>query len=172
MASPAASAESAPPSDGIPKLIRRRSQRAPCNTLRPFDENGDGRISSADRYWRYLYLWADKNGDRQVQEREVESAYDRKVREIAVSLETFVRIKGGLGEARIEDRVILDLRGDGFGQGARRDDAVLVVDATALSRGNGPRLLSPGGEALEGYQPFRPGLRLDASGSSTELNCP
>ncbi len=169
--SPPPAVEPSPASD-VPKLIRRRSRRPECNTLRSLDENGDGRISAADRYWRHLYLWTDRNGDRQPQEREVASAYDRRVREIAISLETFIRVKGGLGEIRIEEAVVLDLRGDGFAERTRRDDAVLVVDATALSRGGGPRLLGPGGEALEGYQPFRSGLRLDSSGTVTELNCP
>ncbi len=170
-ASEAAIADATPPSD-IPKLIRRRSRRAPCNTLRRLDENADGKISSADRYWRYLYLWTDRNGDRRMQDREVESAYDRRVREIAVSLETFNRTKGGLGEIRIEDRVVLDLRGDGFSERGRRDDGVLVVDADALRRGDGPRLLGPGGEALEGLQPFRSGLRLEIAAQVTTLNCP
>ncbi len=161
-----------PPTSGIPKLIRRRSRRAPCNTLHSFDENGDGKISSADRYWRYLYLWTDKNGDRQIQDREVESAYNRRIREIAVSLETFVRTKGGLGEVRIEDQIVLDLRGDGFAERDRRDDGVLVIDAGALNRGNGPRLFGPGGEALRGFAPFRSGLRLELAGAVTELNCP
>ncbi len=167
-----AAATHPPPASEIPKLIRRRSRRAECNTLRPLDENGDGKISSADRYWRYLYLWTDKNSDSQVQEREVESAYDRRVREIAASLETFIRTKGGLGEIRIEDRVVLDLKGDGFSERARGDDGVLVVDATALRRGDGPRLLGPGGETLDGFQPFRSGLRLEASGNVLELSCP
>ena len=162
----------APSAEGLPKLIRRRSQRAPCNTLRPLDENGDGKISSADRYWRYFYLWTDRNGDNQLQDREVESAYERKVRELAVSLETFVRTKGGLGEVRIDDRVVLDLRGDGFSERSRRDDGILVVDAGALGRGDGPRLLGPGGEALEGFQAFRSGLRLEVAGEVTALNCP
>ncbi len=164
-------ASPATPSD-VPKLIRRRSRRAPCNTMQPLDENGDGIVSSADRYWRHVYLWTDKNGDRQIQDREVASAYDRRIREIAVSLETFVRIKGGLGEVRIEDRIVLDLRGDGFGERARRDDAILVVDAGALARGNGPRLFGPGGEPLEGFQPFRAGLRLELAGETIALNCP
>ncbi len=169
---PTVEAAPAAPSDGIPKLIRRRSRRAPCNTLSPLDGNGDGKISSADRYWRHLYLWTDKNDDRRLQDREVESVYDRRVREIAVSLETFLRAKGGLGEIQIEDRVVLDLRGDGFSERARRDDAVLVIDAGALARGDGPRLLGPGGEPLEGFQPFRAGLQLDLAGNLTALNCP
>ncbi len=169
----AAPAATAPPSgEGLPRLIRRRSKRPPCNTLRLLDENGDGIVSSADRYWRYLYIWSDKNGDGQIQEREVASAYDRKIREIAVSLETFARIKGGLGEARVEDRIVLDLRGDGFNDRARRDDGVLAVDAGALARGDGPRLLGAGGEVLEGFVAFRAGLRLEISGQVTELNCP
>ena len=162
----------AAPNDVVPKLIKRRSRRAPCNTLHRLDENGDGKINSSDRYWRYFYLWTDKNRDRQVQDREVDSAYDRKVREIAVSLETFIRTKGSLGEVRIEDQVVLDLRGDGFSERARGDDGVLVVDTDALARGNGPRLLDASGEPLAGFQPFRSGLRLELSGEVTALNCP
>ncbi len=161
-----------PRGEGIPKLIRRRSQRAPCNTLHALDENGDGKISSADRYWRYFYIWTDKNGDRQVQDREVQSAYDQKIREIAVSLETFIRAKGGLGEIRVEDSIVLDLRGDGFSERNRRDDGILAIDADALGRGEGPRLLGAGGKPLAGYVAFRSGLRLEQAGDVTELNCP
>ncbi|MCP3935864.1 MAG: hypothetical protein GY708_10885, partial [Actinomycetia bacterium] len=169
---PAATATEPIPGDGIPKLIRRRSRRAPCNTLRPFDENGDGKISSADRYWRYVYIWSDRNGDRQPQDREVASAYDRKVREISVSLETFIRVKGGLGAIRVGDLIVLDLRGDGFSERGGGDDGILVVDAGALGRGNGPRLLGAGGEPLDGFVPFRSGLRLELASGVTELNCP
>ncbi len=167
-----AEAPATPSSDGIPKLLERRSRRPPCTTLLALDENGDGKVSSADRYWRYVYLWTDRNGDGRLQEREVESAYDRKVREIAVSLETFIRAKGNLGEIRVEDQIVLDLRGDGFSQRSRGDDGVLVVDADALARGDGPRLLAAGGEPLAGYQAFRAGLRLEVAGVVTELSCP
>ncbi len=160
------------PSDGIPKLIKRRSRRAPCNTLLALDENGDGKISSADRYWRHLYLWTDKNDDRQLQDREVESAYEHKVREIAVSLETFIRAKGSLGEIRVEDQIVFDLRGDGFSDRDRRDDGILVVDASALARGNGPQILGARAEPKSGFIAFRKGLSLDLSGEITELNCP
>ena len=160
-----------PPREGIPKLIERR-RRPACNTLNALDENDDGKISSADRYWRYVYLWTDRNGDGQLQDREVESAYDRKVREIAVSLETFIRAKGNLGEIRVEDRIVLDLRGDGFSERSRGDDGVLVVAADALGRGDGPRLLEAGGGPLSGFQPFRAGLRLEVAGAVTELSCP
>ena len=154
-------------------LLRRRNQRPACNTLHILDENADGKISSQDRNWRHLYLWTDKNADGQRQEREIESTYDRGVRELSLSLETFIRTKGGLGEMRLDEHIVLDLRGDGFSDRARRDDGILLLDATSIQRGEGPKLLGPEGEVLDGYQPFRPGLRLQsATGQVTSLNCP
>lgn len=154
-------------------LLNRRTARAACNTLSPLDENADGRLSSQDRYWRYLYLWSDKNRDGQAQEREIESVYDRGVREIAVSLETFIRSKGSLGEIRLDEHVVLDLKGDGFSERSRRDDGVLMVDATAVQRGTGPELLDPEGAVLAGFQPFRADLSFrDAAGRRVVLTCP
>ncbi|MCP3957945.1 MAG: hypothetical protein GY719_08845 [bacterium] len=158
------------PPPPLPRRIRRRRE---CNTLVPLDENADGKINAADRHWRHLFLWTDRNGDGQMQDREIESAYDRRVRELAVSLETFLHNKGSLGEVRVEDHIVLDLRGDGFADRSRRDDGVLVVDATALARGQGPEIQGPAGETLDGYQAFRSGLRIqDTSGKVTEIDCP
>ncbi|MEM7353844.1 MAG: hypothetical protein AAF657_23795 [Acidobacteriota bacterium] len=154
-------------------LLKRRTPRSVCNTLTPLDENQDGQINSADRYWRYIYLWLDKNRDGQMQDREVESAYERGVREIAASVETFTRRRGSLGETRVRDRIVLDLSGDGFSERARKDDGVLVIDASAIRRGNGPQLLDAGSEALSGFQIFRSGLTIQlGSGQQTALTCP
>ena len=152
-------------------MVRRRLTRGPhCNFLDALDGNGDGKISALDRYWRHLHLWSDTNGDRTVQEGEVVSVYERNVREIAVDLSTFIRKKGTLGEIRVGDSLLLDVRGDGFGGG---DDAVLVVDATRLKRGAGPELLSASGEPLDGFQPFEEGARLRGSdGEVTVFRCP
>ena len=151
--------------------VRRRLTRGPyCNFLEVLDSNQDGKVSAMDRYWRHLYLWADADGDRQVDEGEVQSAYDLDVREIAVDLDTFIFKKGHIGEMRVADFVTLDVRGDGLGSG---DDRMLVVDATRLGRGDGPRISSASGEPLEGFQPFQEGWRIEHDGGQvTVLECP
>ena len=159
-----------PPAEPEPRPVRRRSRRPQCNFLDHLDSNEDGRISSHDRYWRHLYLWADSNGDGQVQDGEVESAYELDVREISVNLDTFVRKKGNIGEIRVTDRLVFDTGSDGFG-GA--DDRVLVVEASKIKRGTGPEIFSASGESLEGYQPFQEGWRIKQDGGeSTVLACP
>lgn len=146
-----------------------------CNTLDLLDTSGDGRVDAGDRYWRYLYLWTDGNGDGEVQEREVRSAFDAGVRGISVRLDRFDSEGGGIGLIRIGRWIVLDPRGDGFsgGIGGVTDDGALTVDASALGRFSGPRLLDPEGKPLAGMQPFRPGLRLrDGSGKEIGLSCP
>lgn len=140
-----------------------------CDTLRAFDSNGDGVVNASDRYWRYLYLWIDGNGDGQIERSELESAFERGVRGISVRLDTFTRAKGADGLIRIRDRLVLDLRGDGFGGG---DDAVLAIDATSLSRGTGPRIFDAAGEPVTGIRPFEKGWTLrDSAGRVWELLC-
>ncbi len=154
-------------------LLKKRQKRPTCNTLTLLDQNQDGQINAVDRYWRHLFVWVDKNGDGKRQEREIESAFERGVREIATSLETFVRSKGGLGETRIGEQIVLDLNGNGFSERNRRDDGVLLLDATAIRRGQGLDLLGPGDEALAGFQAFRSGLRIrEPSGQVIALSCP
>lgn len=129
-------------------------------------------MDARDRYWRYLYLWLDRNGNGAMEEREIVPPFDRKVREIAADLDGFVGAKGLFGEIRIDERLVLDLKGDGF-QAGSHDDAVLLVDASALRRGDGPDLLSADDVPIEGIQPFAHGWRLrDASGAVTRLTCP
>ncbi len=92
--------------------------------------------------------------------------------EISAGLEAFSSDRMGHGEIRIVEEIELDLRGDGFSDRSR-DDAVLMVDASALQRGDGPRLLSASGEPIEGIRPFARGWRLeDAAGGVTRLDCP
>lgn len=149
----------------------RRSKR--CNTLDFLDDNGDGKISASDRHWRHLYLWIDKNRDSQQQEKEIISAYEAGVRGIALDLETFTRKKGSLGEIRVDERLLFDLDGNGFGDHRRNDNGMLLVDATALARGGGPQILGPGNEPATGVLPWSGGwsVRL-ADGTSTALTCP
>lgn len=141
-----------------------------CDSLRPFDSNGDGVVSAADRYWRYLYLGIDGDGDGRIEAPELKSAFERGVRGISMRLDTFARVKGADGLIRLRDQVVFDLGGDGFGDS---DDAVLAVDATSLSRGTGPQVLDASGEPVSGVQPFEPGWKLrDSSGRVTQLRCP
>ena len=168
--SPAVDPATAP---GPLPLLKKRRPRPTCNTLTLLDENEDGQINSADRHWRHLFVWVDKNSDGQMHEKEIKSAFERGVREIAASLGTFVRAKGGLGETRLQGQVILDLSGDGFSERNRRDDGILVLDATAIRRGQGLELLGPDKEALAGFQAFRSGLQIrESTGKVTALTCP
>lgn len=164
----------AEPKPSPPPPSRRSGHRRPaCNTLEVFDTNGDGTVDALDRYWRYLYLWIDRDGDGRLREHEIVTPFDRKVDGIAAGLESFASDRLGFGEIRILERIELDLRGDGFDSGRGRDDAVLLVDASALRRGDGPRLVSSSGEPIEGIQPFARGWRLeDANGDVTRLDCP
>ncbi len=165
---PVAAAE--PTAPAPPRVAPRRRGRPVCNTLDALDENGDNMISALDRYWRHLYLWSDANRDGAVQPPEIKSAFQRGVREISLRLTTFVRRKGTLGEIRVEERIVLDVRGNGF---SGDDDGVLTVDATALARGDGPRLLAAGGTEVEGRQPFQQGWKIrDGDGAVSELSCP
>lgn len=153
--------------------------RTVCNTLAVFDTREDGRIDAGDRYWRYLYLWTDRNGDGEVAEHEVRSAFDAGIRAIAVNLERFEGEDDEVGLVRVGRWIVLDPAGDGFSGGVSgdvtgpTDDGALTVDASALGRFSGPRLLGPDGQPLAGMQPFRPGLSLRvAPGRVTELSCP
>ncbi|MEE8526656.1 MAG: hypothetical protein V3T72_22190 [Thermoanaerobaculia bacterium] len=168
---PAPPAVAAPAAAPAPQPLRRRLTRRPhCNFLEVLDSNQDGKVSALDRYWRHLYLWSDSNGDRQVQDDEVASAYDLKVREIALDLDTFIFKKGHIGEIRVERFVTLDVGGDGLGSA---DDRVLVVDATKLGRGTGPRISSADDEPLAGFQPFQEGWRIEQDGAQViVLECP
>ena len=165
---PSAPPEMAPP----PPAPAPRPPR--CNTLLPLDENGDGKVSASDRHWRHLYLWEDANGDGVAQEREIESAYERKVREIELDLDVFYRRKGSFGEIRKTDAGLrFDLDGNGFGDGRRDDDAILALDATALRRGAGPDLQGEDGASLEGIVPLRRGQRLvEGDGAAVVFDCP
>lgn len=170
---PGTSTEPRPPEPSVP--APRPPNRTVCNTLDLFDTREDGRIDSGDRYWRYLYLWTDENGDGQVTEREVRSVFEAGVRNISVPLDRFEGEDGSVGLLRVDRWIVLDPRGDGFSGGltGRTDDGALTVDASALGRFSGPQLLGPEGRPLEGMQPFRAGLSLrEASGRVLELSCP
>ena len=155
-----------PPAEEPP----RRARRERCNTLEVFDENDDGRVTVTDRYWRYLYLWSDANGDGRVIDDEIESAYEAGVREISNHLQTFARKKKGLGEIRRERGLLLfDVRGNGFGG---PDDGALAIDTTALARSNGPQILDAEGQPVEGIQPIRKSWGVRMGDEVVVFNCP
>ena len=127
----------------------------------PLDSDGDQRLSALDRHWRHLYLWTDKDGDAQIAESELESPYERGIREIAVSLRSFVRGKGKRKrtlDITIDERVIFDVQGDGYGGPIpRRDNGALVLDASGVRDADGPDLRDERGLPLDGYQALKPG---------------
>lgn len=182
IAEPAEPAESAEPAEPVattePDSVElptapTRGRRAPCNTLDVFDENGDGKVSGLDRYWRYLYVWVDDNRDDRRQDKEIESVYEAGVREIGRRLDVFYRKKGGLGELRIRRNILLDLAGDGFGGGRRPDDGVLLVDADGLGRGDGPKVVDGSGAPVTGKAAIVAGWRFRlADGSELAIRCP
>jgi len=146
-----------------------------CNTLDLLDTQEDSYIDAGDRYWRYLYLWTDGNGNGEVEPREVRSAFDAGVRRISVRLDRFEGKDDTVGLIRIGRWIVLDPGGGGFSGGitGATDDGALTVDAGSLGRFSGPKLLGPDGEPLEGMQPFRPGLRMrDEEGQVVVLTCP
>jgi hypothetical protein len=138
-----------------------------CNLLEPFDTDGDGVVSARDRYWRYLYLWRDANGDRRVQATEAVDLYEAGVQEIAVALDFAKLREGGRGRVETGRQVLLDL--DDF-QGL---EGVLAVDTDRLARGSGPAVLTGEGAApLTGIQPIEAGWQLAFDdGETIVLTC-
>lgn len=151
----------------------RASRRPLCNSLDAFDENGDGKVNAQDRYWRHLHLWIDGNRDGQRQEKEIQSAYGAGVREISTRLDVFYGRKGSLGEIRIGEGFLFDLGGDGFGDSRRPNDGLLLVDAEALGRGDGPQILDGSGHAVTVMAPFAADWTFRwADGSELKTSCP
>ena len=150
--------------------------RRGCNTLQPFDTDGDQKLTGLDRYWRHFYLWLDRNGDGRIDDRELESPYEKGVRQISVNLRSFVRGKKKKArELQIWDEqyLLLDLDGDGWAGSPSAKDGALAVDAGAVRASGGPGLVGPGGETLDGVVAFRPGWSLkDSTGQSQALRCP
>lgn len=160
-----------------PPRARLAAPSADCNTLALFDSDGDGMLTARDRYWRHFYLWSDGDGDGEIAETEVLSAYERGVRAIPTGLDHLVHADDTAGtrrEIELDRYIVLDLFGNGFDSSPRMgDDGILVVDASRLSRGNGPQLRDETGLPLAGLQAFRSGLRLAlATGEVIVLGCP
>ncbi|MEM6796979.1 MAG: hypothetical protein AAF725_23595 [Acidobacteriota bacterium] len=171
-----------PPRAEPPAGARREDPPAPrnprrCRTLEPFDTDGDGKLTGLDRYWRYFYLWTDVDEDRSVDEREVESPFERGIREVRVDLREFVRGKGKRKrslEIQLEEHILLDVGGDGWsGAYPRGDDGALAVDTSAVREAGGPDARDGRGRPLEGVQPIRPDwILVLPDGEELRVNCP
>ncbi len=163
--------------DSEPAQPSSASRKRGCNTLEPFDTDGDLKLTGLDRFWRHFYLWLDRNGDGVMSENELEPPYEKGVREIALNLRSFVRgKKKRKRELQILDEqyLLLDLDGDGWqGIAPSSKDGALVIDVDALKRSEGPELLGPNGEPLVGIQAFRPGWSFVLPGQEpVEMRCP
>jgi hypothetical protein len=141
-------------------------RRGRCNALKVFDDNRDGVLDAADGVWRFLYLWNDRNGNGQVDKKEVDSAFARGVRTIAADLGSFEHKKGWAGDIDVTDTVTFDF--------ARKDQPVLVIEAGDFNRGDGgPKLQGPDGQPLTGTLPFTGGWQLVyPDGTRVTLDCP
>jgi hypothetical protein len=141
---------------------------AGCAPLGAFDSDGDGLVSARDRYWRYLLLVRDANGDREPQRSEAVDLYEAGVRSLDATLTGFRLAEGGRGRIDVDSRITLD-----FGDTAR-PDAWLAVDASRLARGAGPALLPrEGDQPLTDLQLLQPGqwLRYEDGRMETVGGC-
>lgn len=159
--------EPAAPAEPAPAPAPVRPAEPSCNLLEPFDTDGDGVVSARDRYWRYLYLWRDGNGDRQIQTAETVDLYEAGVAEIAVALDSAKLREGGRVRMEADRYVLLEL--DDF-QGL---EGVLAVDTDRLARGSGPAVLpEEDGAPLSGIQPIEVGWQLSFDdGETVVLTC-
>lgn len=143
---------------------------ARCNTLLPFDSNGDGRFSGADRHYRNFRLWHDANGNGTPEEGELESLLPAGVRSLELDLRSYVstRKDSATGEVFVGDMIEIEL----FAKRGRREIRTLGLDADSLT-GDGFRFEKAGGEPLAGMVILRPGLVLfTEEGQRIEIDCP
>lgn len=159
-----------PVAPDVPEPDPDPSSPPACNTLLAFDSNADGAITGADRYWRHLYLWIDRNNNGAIDDKEVEHLFQHDIADISLSLRRFGGKKGASGNIDRGEYVVFYL----FSRRSKRsEDGVLVVDADDLRRSGGPSLETIDGDVLEGMQPFRRGLAMRSEdGVATGLNCP
>lgn len=135
-----------------------------CGDLTILDSNGDGALTGLDRYWRYLALWKD-DGDGEIDEKEVRSLFRYEIRRLGVRLVSYTTSKDADGAVWIEDRIYFDLPG-------RTSQAVLVIDAGRLGRGDELWLEDSSGARLSGYQPLRTGIYwVSSHGDRTPVLC-
>lgn len=167
------------PAVAAPSLPKTTKPPGRCNTLVPFDTDGDGTLNGLDRYWRHLYLWFDSDGDRAPADGEMVSPFDYKIREISLDLRHFVAGRGkkaSRGEIEADEYILVDAKQDGFRATLypAGDDAALAVDADALRRDpQGLDLRDASGAQVKGIQPFVAGWTvIDRDGASVAIDCP
>ncbi len=142
--------------------------RQRCEVLQPLDSDDDGWISGADRWWRYLFLWNDANGDGNPSESEIVQPFEVGVRRIASRLDRYEGVKELVGDVRLDgSRILLSLP-----ERRRRPSSrmTLVLDAERLARRDGPTLAF--GETAETTYPVvRPGLVIHDGDRSLTFGC-
>ena len=163
-----ASVESEPPRRETGDVTGRRV-RARCDVLAPLDSDGDGWISGADRWWRYLFLWNDEDRNDVVGESEIVQPFEVGVRRIASRLDRYEGTKELVGDVFLDgERVVLTL------PERRRRPAgrlTLVLDADRLARRDGP-VLELDGKTSTGYLVVTPGLVLRDQDQEQTFGCP
>ena len=126
-----------------------------CDSLGPFDTNGDGVISAFDRNWRYLRLQTGITAN-VAKSIDLESLYELGIREIDVNLRFYKLADGSSGDITLDDRIRFHLFGK---RKADRKTAVLVLQADRLARGD-LKLVDASGALLAGDQALAPGMAL------------
>jgi len=160
---------SEPAPEGMPEPEPEPEPAKECDSLGPFDTNGDGVISAADRNWRYLRLRADMGG-RSADMVDLESLYDLEIREIDVNLRFFKMADGATGDIFVDDRVRFELLGK---RKSSRRTKILFIQASRLARGGALWVVDRSGSLLAGDQPLAPGMALQtAAGKRLPLLCP
>ncbi len=160
---------SEPAPESMPEPEPEPEPAKECDSLGPFDTNGDGVISAADRNWRYLRLRADMGG-RSTDMGDLESLYDLDIREIDVNLRFFKMADGATGDIFVDDRVRFELLGK---RKTSRRTKILFIQASRLARGGALWVVDRSGSLLAGDQALAPGMALqDADGQRLPILCP
>ena len=152
------------PEATVPDVQEPHEPTASCGTLSVLDSNGDGWVSGADRFWRYLGLWRD-NGDGVVADSEVKSLFKHGIRSVGSSLYSYRGEKDLDGGVWVEETIYFDLPG-------RRSRATLTINAGSLGRSGELRLEAADGAPLDGTQPLGAGMFwVSSSGERTPVIC-
>ena len=133
------------------------------------DTNGDGLVSGGDRQWRFLRLWFD-NGDENLEEAELESLFERGVRQIDVNLRFYTNEDGDSED--VDAGELIELIQVGTGNSPRRT-GVLVINSDRLTRDGVLTFFGSDGDPLSGYQPLDAGSFLAGeTGDRVPVICP
>lgn len=158
-----------PPAATVVPEIDAVGLPARCNTLLPFDSNGDGRFSGADRHYRNFRLWRDTNGNGTLEEGELESLLPAGVRSLELDLRSYVtdRKDSASGEVFVGDTIEIEL----LAKRGRPEIRTLGLDTDSLAS-DGFHFEDDQGAPLTGIVILRPGLAIVTAGERLELDCP